>query len=157
MRNDMGLDPGDLFVVDEIRYFVGPEDTNVIAPRRDVERWYVKATLQADPAFAGRWLVRRIDIGAGAGVAPYSSSGYEPGIWSTFVGRESGDLPSSYPGVPGEWYGVPEDPFLPHPCTDDHGPYCICDWEVGGCDCGATDTPICAGPPPEVMGCLAGT
>lgn len=76
----MGLEPSDLFVIDEMRYCVGPEDTEVIEPRRDVERWYVRASLQNDPSFAGRWLVRRIDVGAGVqAVAPYESTGFEAG------------------------------------------------------------------------------
>ncbi len=113
MRRDMGLGPTDLFVVDDMRYFVGPEDLNVIEPRRDVERWYVKGYLQADPTFAGRWLVRRVlgneAIAGVNAVAGYATTGYEEGMWTTFSGGEGGDEPSAYPGIPGEWYGIPED------------------------------------------------
>ncbi len=113
MRRDMGLDTTDLFVVDEMRYFVGPEDLNVIEPRRDVERWYVKGYLEADPTFAGRWLVRRVlgneAIAGVNGVAGYDTTGYEEGTWTTFSGGEGGDEPSAYPGIPGVWYGIPED------------------------------------------------
>jgi hypothetical protein len=38
MRRDMGLSLSDLFVVDVMRYFVGPEDVTIIEPRRHVER-----------------------------------------------------------------------------------------------------------------------
>jgi hypothetical protein len=61
-------------------------------------------------------------------VAAYDSLGFEEGTWLSFYGGEAGDVPSSYPNVPGEWYGIPEDPF------------------TAG-----------LGPPPEVMGCLEGT
>jgi hypothetical protein len=56
---------GDTYVVDEMRYFTGPEDTEISAPRRDVERWYVKAHLQTDPSVADRWILRRTDVGDG--------------------------------------------------------------------------------------------
>ena len=39
---------GERFVVIEMRYFVGPEDAEVIGPQRQVERWYVKARSLAD-------------------------------------------------------------------------------------------------------------
>jgi len=39
---------GERFVVLEMRYFVGPEDAEVIGPQRQVERWYVKARSLAD-------------------------------------------------------------------------------------------------------------
>lgn len=158
MRRDMSLTPDDLFIVDEMRYFVGPEDVATIAPRRGVERWYVKGYLESDPTLAGRWLVRRV-VGnesiAGVGaVAPYDTTGYEPGAWFSFVGES--DSASAYPGLPGAWWGVPEEPFAPSACTADNGPFGACSWGVGGCGVG-TDVPACSGPPPEVMGCLAGT
>lgn len=140
IRGSLGLGAGDLFVVDDMRYFVGPEDVEVMAPRRDVEHWYVKASLQADPAVAGRWMVRRINIGQGvAYTADYTSTGYEPGTWVGYEGE-----------------GAEYEPFNP-PCTATHGPYCTCDWGVSGCSCSDTDHPICTGPPPEIMGCLNGT
>jgi hypothetical protein len=140
IRGFLGLSAGDLFVVDEMRYFVGPEDVEVIAPRRDVERWYVKAYQQSDPSINGRWIVRRINIGEGVAYwADYATVGYEEGIWTGYEGE-----------------GAEYDPFHP-PCTSTHGPYCTCDWGVSGCSCPDTDHPVCWGPPPEVMGCLDGT
>lgn len=128
--------PGELFIVDEMRYFVGPEDPNIIAPRRDVERWYVKAHLQSDPSYAARWLIRRVDVGAGVfGIAPFDSTGYAPGTWLAF--EDGGGTSTAYPGIPGLHTGTPYDPFET-PCT------------VPG------DT-HCTGPGPEVMGCLDGT
>ena len=32
-----------------MRYFVGPEDAEVLNPQREVERWYVKAHSAANP------------------------------------------------------------------------------------------------------------
>jgi hypothetical protein len=140
IRGFLSLSAGDLFVVDDMRYFVGPEDVELIAPRRDVERWYVKAYQQIDPTINGRWIIRRINIGEGVAYwAEYSSVGYEEGTWTGYEG-ESAEY----------------DPFHP-PCTADHGPYCTCDWGVAGCSCSDTDHPACWGPPPEVMGCLDGT
>lgn len=140
IRGLLGLSAGDLFVVDDMRYFVGPEDVEIAAPRRDVERWYVKASQQNDPSIGGRWIVRRINIGEGVAYsADYSSVGYEEGTW---VGYEGG--------------GAEYEPFHP-PCTATHGPYCTCDWGVSGCSCSDTNHPACWGPPPEVMGCLDGT
>ena len=140
IRGFLGLSAGDLFVVDDMRYFVGPEDVELISPRRDVERWYVKAYQQSDPSINGRWVIRRINIGEGVAYwADYSSVGYEEGTWTGYEGENA------------EY-----DPFHP-PCTAGHGPYCTCDWGVSGCSCSDTDHPACWGPPPEVMGCLDGT
>lgn len=78
----MRASPDERFVVTEIRYFVGPEDAEVIGPRREVERWYVKAFVVTDPKRRQRWLVRRAAIGSGVdAVAPYDSRGYGPGTW----------------------------------------------------------------------------
>lgn len=75
--------PGERFVVDEIRYFVGPEDAEVIGPPRRVERWYVKAHTLGKPGRRLRWLVRRASVGSGVdAVAPYDSTGYGPGVWT---------------------------------------------------------------------------
>jgi hypothetical protein len=72
------------FVVTEIRYFIGPEDAQVIEPRRDVERWYVKAYSDSDPKFRHRWLLRRVPQGQGVdAIAPYDSVGYAPKTWHT--------------------------------------------------------------------------
>lgn len=140
LRISLGLSPGATLVVEETRYFVGPEDVGISAPRRDVERWYVKASVQGDPSVAGRWIVRRTDVGAGVAYqAAHATTGYEPGVWTGHEGE-----------------GATYDPFTP-PCTATHGPYCPCDWGVSGCSCTDSGRPICTGPPPEVMGCLAGT
>lgn len=73
---------GERFVVLEMRYFVGPEDAEVIGPQRRVERWYVKARSLADRSRQQRWLLRRAAVGSGIdAVAPFDSSGYGPGIW----------------------------------------------------------------------------
>lgn len=78
----MRRSPEERFIVDEMRYFVGPEDADVLGPRRQVERWYVKARALDEPSRRQRWLVRRARIGAGVdAVAPYDSGGYGPGIW----------------------------------------------------------------------------
>jgi hypothetical protein len=70
------------FLVDEIRYFVGPEDGDVVERRREVERWYLKARSEAEPERQLRWLVRRAGAGSGVdAVAPYDSQGYGPGTW----------------------------------------------------------------------------
>ena len=137
IRVHLGLDADDLFIVNEMRYFVGPEDVEVIAPRRDVERWYVDAFLQNDPSIAGRWIVRRIDIGEGVACeADAGTTGFATGTWwAPFAGGY--------------------DPFTPA-CTSDNGPFCTCHWGVGGCNCADAGQPACTGPPPEVMGCLAG-
>lgn len=74
--------PNELFLVDEIRYFVGPEDADVVERARDVERWYVKARTDGQPERQQRWLVRRAAAGSGIdAVAPYDSHGYGPGVW----------------------------------------------------------------------------
>jgi hypothetical protein len=73
---------GERFVVIEMRYFVGPEDAEVIGPQREVERWYVKARSLADRSRHQRWLLRRAAVGSGIdAVAPFDSTGYGPGIW----------------------------------------------------------------------------
>ncbi|HKO91994.1 MAG TPA: hypothetical protein VJU61_12615 [Polyangiaceae bacterium] len=70
------------FVVLEMRYFVGPEDAEVIGPPRDVERWYVKARSLSRPERRERWLVRRASVGRGVdAVAPFDSTGYGPKTW----------------------------------------------------------------------------
>jgi hypothetical protein len=70
------------FVVLEMRYFVGPEDAEVIGPPREVERWYVKARSLSSPERRQRWLVRRAPVGRGVdAVAPFDSTGYGPKTW----------------------------------------------------------------------------
>jgi hypothetical protein len=70
------------FVVVEMRYFVGPEDAEVIGPQHDVERWYVKAYSLGKSSRRQRWLVRRADVGRGVDAfAAFDSIGYGPGTW----------------------------------------------------------------------------
>ena len=70
------------FVVLEMRYFVGPEDAEVIGPPREVERWYVKARSLSRADRRQRWLVRRASVGRGVdAVAPFDSTGYGPKTW----------------------------------------------------------------------------
>jgi len=70
------------FAVLEMRYFVGPEDAEVIGPPREVERWYVKARSLSHPDRRQRWLVRRAPVGRGVdAVAPFDSTGYGPKTW----------------------------------------------------------------------------
>jgi hypothetical protein len=95
-----------LFVVDEMRYFEGPELPNILEPRPPVvRRWYVKAFLQSRPNFRGRWNVEtRTSIIKGiSGVAPYDTHGFESPDWRAFEGEGS---PTSYPGLPGKWSGI---------------------------------------------------
>jgi hypothetical protein len=78
----MRVRPGERFVVEEMRYFVGPEDAEVVGARGDVERWYVKAYTETEPRRRHRWLVRRAAVGSGVdALAPYDSAGYGPGTW----------------------------------------------------------------------------
>jgi hypothetical protein len=78
----MRVRPGERFVVEEMRYFVGPEDAEVIGTRGDVERWYVKAYTEVEPRRRYRWLVRRAAVGSGVdALAPYDSTGYGAATW----------------------------------------------------------------------------
>jgi hypothetical protein len=78
----MRVRPGERFVVEDMRYFVGPEDAEVIGTRGDVERWYVKASTDTEPRRRYRWLVRRAAVGSGVdALAPYDSVGYGPATW----------------------------------------------------------------------------
>jgi hypothetical protein len=94
--------PGERFVVEEMRYFVGPEDGDVVDPHGNVERWYVKAYSELEPRRRQRWLARRAACGSGVdAVAPYESTGYGPSVWRR-------------PDAPDESLA---DPFE-HPCRD---------------------------------------
>jgi hypothetical protein len=78
----MRVRPGERFVVEEMRYFVGPEDAEVLGARGEVERWYVKASTETEPRRRQRWLVRRAKIGSGIdAIAPFDSTGYGPRTW----------------------------------------------------------------------------
>jgi hypothetical protein len=80
----------DPWLVDEMRYFVGPDSPGVIEPRFPaVERWYIKARISDDQTFRGRWLIeKRTDqiLGVSA-VAPWATSGYESPDWTGFIGE----------------------------------------------------------------------
>ena len=133
------------FVVEDMRYFVGPQDAHTLAPRPIVHRWYIKGYSETDPAYRGRWLVIRRDPRppgtAGLGwIAPYGSAGWGPGTWE-------GSCPDGCilgPPLVGERCSVgcggdpQEVPCYPiNPGT----------WSPGDC----------SGLPPEVLGCVAGT
>lgn len=130
------IDPSG-FVVEQMRYCVGPEDADIIAPRPDVERWYIVGYAETDAAFRGRWLVRRTGVGFGlAAVAPYTSSGFGAGVWETCpdgcrVGRPiAGELCQA---------GCVED-YHGRPCQ--------------GISPGAWAPGDCTGLPPEVLACF---
>jgi hypothetical protein len=99
-----------LFVVDDMRYFEGAQDSSIISPRYDYLRfWYVKASRQDDPSFRARWLLVAPPARAPrvAGTAPYRSTGFGAGDWVSFFGES--DETYSYPGLPGEYFGIPYD------------------------------------------------
>lgn len=128
------------FVVDEMRYFEGPQDPAILLPEYAFMRhWYVKASRQSDPDFRARWLlVAPPDMLPGLdAVAPFDSTGLEPGDWVSFFGES--DQFFEMPGLPGFYYGIPFD-FVTGVVVDtgepDGGPF---------------------GLPPENRGCLEGT
>jgi len=130
---------GPLTVVD-MRYFEGPE-----SPPSDkgyllvVERWYIKLFAERDPAFQGRFLIEARRFGRGlAAVAPYDTEGFASPDWIAFQYDSADTDPRSYPGLPGQWSGVPYD-FV----RGGGGP--------------ETPGPGIAGLPEEVVGCLDGT
>jgi hypothetical protein len=94
-----------LFVVDEMRYFEGPELPWIVTNAQVVKTWYVKARLQSNASFRGRWLVQRrsATLAGIAAVAPYDSSGFRSPDWRSFEGEGP---PTSYPGLPGNWSGI---------------------------------------------------
>lgn len=130
------IDPA-AFVVDEMRYCTGPEDVNIISPRPIVERWYIVGYAETDPAYRGRWLVRRTGIGFGlAAVAPYDSTGFGSGVWEA---------------CPDGCHVGP--PLAGQMCE----PACVEDYIFISCEGIAPGTWApgdCAGPPPEVLGCF---
>ena len=131
-----GVDPLAL-VVEEMIVFSGPEDANIIAPRPDVTRAYVIAYAETDPTVRGRWLLRAHGTGGDVvAVAPYDSIGFGEGVWETCV-----DTCQTGRAVAGEW------------CD----PACVEDYIFRSCEGIAPGTWApgdCAGPPPEVLGCL---
>jgi len=127
----MGLT--DQLVVDDIRYFRGPDPDNILEPRfENLERWYVKAHLASDPTYAGRWLVEKRTktiLGVSA-VAPFDTTGFQSPDWSGFVGDGA---PRAIDGLPGMWGGIQYD------------------FVTGDGDSGVP------GLPASQVGCLAGT
>ncbi len=121
------------WAVDEMRYFVGPDSPGVIEPFfENVERWYIRGSLESDPGFRGRFLLeKRTDqiLGVSA-VAAYESTGYQSPDWTGFIGEGP---PTTYLDLPGQWSGIPFD------------------FVTGENDGGMP------GLPPEVVDCLAGT
>jgi spore germination protein GerM len=92
------------FVVEDIRYFVGPD---TIDPGLEVEHWYIKARAEADSSFRGRFLVlRRNGSGGVVAVAPFDTNGWESPDWAGFEGE--GEL-TAFPDLPGRWAGVRYD------------------------------------------------
>jgi hypothetical protein len=107
IRGQMGIE-GE-FVVDEMRYFLGPDVPWIVEPHFDVvRRWYVKASLVEDPDFRGRWLLeyRDEDRRGISAVAPYNTVGYQSPDWRGFAGE---GLPRAIPGLPGTWPGIEYD------------------------------------------------
>ncbi len=133
IRRTTGVD-GPLVVVD-MRSFAGPEsppsEQGYIA---EVQRWYVKLYAKDDPAFQGRFLVEARRFGRGvSAVASYRSHGWRSPDWVGFQWNSADTTPKAYPGLPGQWEGVPYD------------------FVKGG---GGLTIP---GLPPDVAGCLNGT
>lgn len=126
------------FVVDVVLYCVGPEDVNILAPRRDVERWYIAGYSATDSAFRSRWITRRIEIGQGlAWVAPYNSTGFGSGIWEDCYDPDrTGNVSGNFCMLGAGW-----DPFATSCYAFAPGA-----WIPGDCD----------GLPPEVLAGLAG-
>lgn len=98
-------------VVTDMRYFTGPE-----SPPADagyllmIERWYIKLYAKDDPAFQGRFLVEARRFGRGvSAVARYDSNGWRSPEWIGFQFDSADTTMKTYPGLPGEWEGVPYD------------------------------------------------
>ncbi|HEU4355867.1 MAG TPA: hypothetical protein VFT27_09800 [Actinomycetota bacterium] len=101
---------GPLTVVD-MRYFQGPE-----SPPSDkgyllvVERWYLKLFAERDAAFQGRFLIEARRFGRGlVAVAPYDTEGFRSPDWVGFQFDSADTERRAYPGLPGEWAGIPYD------------------------------------------------
>jgi hypothetical protein len=121
------------WVLDEMRYFTGPDSPGIIEPRYDpVHRWYIKASLADSDGYRGRWLLeKRTETVLGvSAVAPYETVGYASPDWTGFVGEGP---PQTYIGLPGQWAGIPYD------------------FVTGEGDSGNAGLPV------EVTDCLAGT
>ncbi len=109
IRRTTGIE-GPLVVVD-MRYFTGPESPpSEQGYIREVERWYVKLYAKGDPAFQGRFLVEARRFGRGvSAVASYRSHGWRSPNWIGFQWNSADTTPKAYPGLPGQWAGIPFD------------------------------------------------
>jgi hypothetical protein len=109
IRRSMEVD-GDFHVV-EIRYFEGPEGPPTDKPYLErVDRWYVKAWLEEDPSFRGRWLIEERSFGSGiAAVAPFDTEGFESPDWVAFQYEGEDAERRVFPGLPGTWAGTTYD------------------------------------------------
>jgi hypothetical protein len=139
IRRTMKVD-GDFDTI-EMRYFEGPESPlSTKGYLQRVDRWYVRAELQGDPSFRGRWLIEERAFGSAVvAVAPFRSHGFVSPDWIGFQ-YEGEEAPRMrYPGLPGKWSGIPYD-FVTGQ-----------DPETGE---KVFNFP---GLPPEVSGCLTGT
>ncbi|MEX0990557.1 MAG: hypothetical protein WD206_09730 [Actinomycetota bacterium] len=122
------------FVVHDLRFFSGPEsppdpDKGYL---RVVERWYVKGYQRRAPELQGRFLIENRVFGSGvSAVAPYDSEGWRSPDWIGFQLDTSDPQAKVYPGLPGEWPGIPYD------------------FVEGGEDL------TLPGMPPEVVGCVS--
>ena len=101
---------GPLTVVD-MRTFQGPE-----SPPSDkgyllvVERWYIKLFAKRDATFQGRFLIESRRFGRGlVAVAPYDTAGFRSPDWVGFQFDSADTERRAYPGLPGEWAGIPYD------------------------------------------------
>ena len=123
------------FVVVDMRYFTGPEsppsDKGYIL---EIDRWYIKLYVESDWSYQGRFIVEQRTFGRGvAAVAPYDSKAFRSPDWTGFQWDSADTTAKAYPGLPGEWRGIPYD------------------FVDGGA---GLDIP---GLPDEVRGCLRGT
>ena len=129
------------FEIDEMRYFEGPESPpSTKGYLLRVDRWDVKASLQGDPRFRGRWLVEERAFGSGvAAVAPYRSRGFASPDWIGFQYEGEDAERAKYPGLPGKWAGRPYDFVTGRDLETDERVFNF------------------PGLPPELAGCLEGT
>lgn len=99
------------FVVVDMRYFTGPEsppsDKGYIL---EIARWYIKLYVNSDWSYQGRFIIEARRFGRGlAAVAPYDSRGFRSPDWTGFQWDSADTEAVAYPGLPGEWRGVPYD------------------------------------------------
>ena len=123
------------FVVVDMRYFTGPEsppsDKGYIL---EIDRWYIKLYVESDWSYQGRFIVEQRTFGRGvAAAAPYDTKGFRSPDWTGFQWDSADTTAREYPGLPGQWSGIPYD-FVQ----------------------GGAGLEI-AGLPDEVRGCLQGT